>query len=68
MNIHFWRTKDMVEVDFVITGGSKTIPFEVQYSHLKKAKISRCFQNFSSKYQPEKGYLVNLSYRDTSKT
>ena len=33
--IHFWRTKDQAEIDFVVTRGSIITPFEVKYTTLK---------------------------------
>lgn len=57
--IHFWRTKDKAEVDFVLNTGLKAIPIEVKYSHLKSPEISRSFRSFLEKYQPERAYIVH---------
>ena len=65
MNIHYWRTTDKAEVDFVITGGSNIIPVEVKYTRLKTNQLSRSFLSFISKYQPEKAFVVNLSYQNS---
>lgn len=59
--IHFWRTKDKAEVDFVIELGAKIIPLEVKYKELKKPKIGRSLRNFIMKYQPEQAWVINLS-------
>lgn len=58
--IHFWRSKDKAEVDFVIDTGHSIIPVEVKYSHLKKPDTSKSFKSFLEKYQPEKAYIVHL--------
>lgn len=63
--IHFWRTKDGAEVDFVIDFGRKQIPIEVKYRDLKKPEITRSFRSFIEKYQPEKAFIVNLSFEHT---
>ncbi|MBI2430582.1 MAG: ATP-binding protein [Candidatus Levybacteria bacterium] len=58
--IHFWRTKDQAEVDFVVQIGLEIIPIEVKYSHLKTPQTSRSFKSFIAKYQPKKAFIVHL--------
>lgn len=58
--IHFWRTKDNAEVDFVLVKGFDTIPIEAKYKKLEKAEITRSFRSFVSKYDPKSGYFVHL--------
>lgn len=58
--IHFWRTKDRAEVDFVVDTGSELIPIEVKYREIKKPEISRSLHNFIARYKPNKGFLVHL--------
>lgn len=58
--IHFWRTQDKAEVDFVINTGLEVIPVEVKYSHLKTPQTSRSFKSFISKYKPSKAFIVHL--------
>lgn len=58
--IHFWRTKDGAEVDFVIDLGREIIPIEVKYRNLEKPEISRSFRSFLSKYQPARALIVHL--------
>lgn len=58
--IHFWRTKDKAEVDFIIDTGVEQIPIEVKYQNLKKEEITRSLRNYIEKYQPKKSYVVNL--------
>ena len=58
--IHFWRTQDKAEVDFVINTGLEVIPVEVKYSNLKTLQTSRSFKSFLSKYKPKKAFIVHL--------
>lgn len=62
LDINFWRTTDLAEVDFVISTGDQLIPIEVKFSSLKKATVSRSFRNFIQQYRPVKDYVVNLDY------
>lgn len=67
INIHFWRTTDQAEVDFIIKRGNEIIPIEVKYSNLKSTTITRSLRNFINKYKPEKALVINLSYSKTIK-
>src|SRR3989344_2310023 len=58
--IHFWRTQDKAEVDFVLNTGTEVIPVEVKYSHLKSPELSRSFRSFLTKYKPTKAFIVHL--------
>ena len=58
--IHFWRTTDKAEVDFVINTGQEMIPVEVKYSNLKVPETSRSFKSYLSKYEPKKAFIVHL--------
>lgn len=58
--IHFWRSKDKAEVDFVINTGQEAIAVEVKYTKLKSAQTSRSFKSFLKKYKPTRGYIVHL--------
>lgn len=60
ITIHFWRSKDKAEVDFVIDTGIKAIPIEVKYSILKEPKTTRSFQSFLTKYKPKDAYITHL--------
>ncbi len=62
-DIHFWRTKDGAEVDFVIQSGNRLTPLEVKYTKLSKPTIPRSLRSFISAYQPEKAFVVNLNYK-----
>ena len=62
--IHYWRTNDKAEVDFVCQIGEELVPVEVKYQALKKPTISRSFRSFLQKYQPQRAYLINLTMRE----
>lgn len=59
--LHFWRTKDRAEVDFVLVRGDRIVPIEVKYSILKTPALGRSFQSFLDAYHPEKAFVVNRS-------
>jgi predicted AAA+ superfamily ATPase len=65
-SLHFWRSKDRAEVDFVLESGSEIFPIEVKYSHLKKIEIGKSLRSFIDKYKPKKMFVVNLSFRGES--
>jgi predicted AAA+ superfamily ATPase len=58
--IHFWRTKDRAEVDFVLTTGVANLPIEVKYKALKSPEVSKSLHSFLAKYKPKEAYLVHL--------
>lgn len=59
--LHYWRTKDKAEVDFVIQAGKRLIPVEVKYQDLKKEKVPASLRSFIDKYKPERAYIINIS-------
>lgn len=63
-HIHFWRTKDGSEVDFVIDKGESVIPIEVKARKIKEVKLPRSFKNFINRYRPKKAFLVNLELKE----
>ena len=58
--IHFWRTKDKAEVDFVVDLGKEVVPVEVKYKALKEPHIARPIRNFIERYHPRKAFVINL--------
>lgn len=60
-SIHFWRTKNRAEVDFVLNTGREVLPIEVKYTNLKEPEMSRSFRSFLTKYKVSKAFIVNLS-------
>lgn len=65
--MHYWRTKDGAEVDFVISRGEALIPIEVKYKSYEKPAYSRSFHNFLSKYNPADAIVINLTLDTTEK-
>lgn len=58
--IHFWRTRDQAEVDFVLESGLEVLPLEIKYTKMRKIELTRSLRNFLEKYKPKKGYIVHL--------
>lgn len=58
--IHFWRTRDNAEVDFVLQIGLSLIPIEAKYKVMEKPEISRSFKSFLSRYTPKQAFFVHL--------
>jgi len=61
--IHFWRTKDNAEVDFVIHRGDEVIPVEVKCREMKDPATARSLRGFISKYSPKEAWVINLGLR-----
>lgn len=59
-SLHFWRTQDKAEVDFVIDTGERIIPIEVKRTALTRPEITRSFRSFLGKYHPQKSLIVHL--------
>lgn len=57
--IHFWRTKQKTEVDFVIEKGLKVIPVEVKYNSRNTA-LPAGLKNFILKFNPAESFIVNF--------
>ncbi len=64
-NLHFWRTKDKAEVDFILETGKKVIPIEVKFKSLKKEIVPRSLRSFIEKYSPAEAYIINLDFNKT---
>lgn len=62
--VHFWRTKDKADVDFVVDFGSSILPIEVKYKTLEKPQIEKSLRNFIERYHPIRAIVVNRSLRD----
>ncbi len=59
-SIHFWRTLDKAEVDFVLDFGKEIIPIEVKYKKYKLPKLEASLRSFIEKYSPKKAFVINL--------
>lgn len=58
--IHFWRTRDRAEVDFILEKGLSVLPMEVKHTKMPQIEIPRPFRNFLAKYKPKVGYIIHL--------
>lgn len=63
--IHFWRTQNKAEVDFVIDSTTGAIPVEVKYQSLARAETTKSFKSFLTKYHPKSAYIVHLGEKIT---
>lgn len=63
-SIHYWRTKDKAEVDFVVDMGMKILPIEVKFSKVKKFELGKSLRNFIARYSPKEAYVVNLTAKN----
>ncbi|MFW6275683.1 MAG: ATP-binding protein [bacterium] len=52
IELKYWRTTSQAEVDFI---KDERIPIEIK----KRPKVTRAFQSFIKKYQPEEGYVIS---------
>jgi hypothetical protein len=62
--LHYWRTTDKAEVDFIVEKGRDLIPIEVKFKLLKGIEIPRSLMSFCQKYQPAQAYIVNLGFQE----
>lgn len=62
--LHFWRTKDRAEVDFIIDIGREAIPVEVKCREMNEKSIARPLRGFISTYNPKEAWIVNIGLRD----
>ncbi len=63
-NVHFWRTLDKAEVDFVVSDGDSVLPIEVKYSKFEKPEVTRSFRSFIEKYSPIEAWVINLNLEE----
>ncbi len=59
-SVHFWRTRDNAEVDFVLETGLDVLPIEVKYKRMDKPETTRSYRSFLARYKPKIGYIVHL--------
>jgi len=65
--LHFWRTKDKAEVDFIVEKGEALIPVEVKFKALNDVEMPRSLLSFCERYQPAEAHVVNLALKKTTK-
>ena len=63
--LHYWRTQDKAEVDFILDLGHDILPIEVKYQCMKRPTLGRSLRNFLSHYHPKKAWLINLDLETT---
>ncbi len=63
-SIHFWRTKDKAEVDFIVKLGEEVVPIEVRYKRITKPTMRRSMISFIEKYSPARAIVINLSLEE----
>jgi uncharacterized protein len=61
--LHFWRTTDKAEVDFVLDLKHSLLPIEAKFTDMKKTQIGRSMMSFIQKYKPAEAWIINLSLR-----
>ena len=66
-SLHFWRTKEKAEVDFVVDSGKDILPIEVKYKRFRQPEIGRSLRNFIEKYSPKRALIINLSMSEQVK-
>jgi hypothetical protein len=63
--LHFWRTTDGAEVDFIIDQRSSIVPVEVKYTTSGGGPaITRSMRHFIDKYRPGEAWVVSPTYED----
>ncbi len=58
IELKYWRTKSMAEVDFVIEKNGKVVPLEIK-SNLVRPNFSKSFLSFLEKYKPKKSFILS---------
>lgn len=62
VEIHFWRTPQGAEVDFVLTAGAKIIPVEVKFQNLEKASVPSGLKAFIERYHPQTAFVLSKNF------
>ncbi len=60
-NLHYWRTSDGAEIDFVVDKFDEQIPVEVKFRNLTKPVATKAVYSFIETYKPPVAYIINLS-------
>lgn len=66
-SLHYWRTQNQAEVDFVIDTGHGLLPIEVKSGFLKSPQIERSMHSFIDQYQPKEAWVVNRTLSESVK-
>lgn len=61
--IHFWRTQNGAEVDFVLYKNADCIiPIEVKYVNMTSPSVTKGFRSFVEAYQPRFGFYITKNF------
>jgi len=61
--IHFWRTQNGAEVDFILYKNENCIiPIEVKFKMMKRPMMTRSFRSFIEAYQPRYGFFITKNF------
>lgn len=66
-DIHYWRTKQGAEVDFVVTLKNSAVPIEVKYQKQGVLRISKSYASFLNAYKPPIGLVLTGGYSGVEK-
>jgi predicted AAA+ superfamily ATPase len=61
--VHYWRTINGAEVDFVLNKQHEIVPVEVKYARMTRPELTRSFLSFLEKYKPREAWMVHLGPR-----
>lgn len=61
-SLHFWRTTNGAEVDFIVFGPAHNIPVEVKYVDLASVEVTRSLRSYIEEYRPKVAYIINKSF------
>lgn len=64
-DLHYWRTEDGAEVDFIISRGLDRVPLEVKYQRLSGVTLGKSLHSFIEAYKPSRAIVVNLDFEGT---
>ena len=56
--LHFWRTKNGTEVDFVVQAGEDLLPIEVKYQGMTRIRVPPGMQSFLSVYPAAQAAVI----------
>lgn len=62
-NIHFWRTQNGAEVDFILYKNKECIiPVEAKFRAMNSPAVGRAFRSFIEAYQPKHAFYITKDY------
>lgn len=61
-DIHFWRTPQGAEVDFILQSQGQIIPIESKYSNFSKPIVPSGMKAFIEKYRPQQGFVLTKDF------